>query len=84
MAVHAREAYQHSLIVTPDQQTILVHRLGTACSKIEALCQHWCIRELTIFGLVLRDDVAEQRVDVFVTFGPAAHRGLTQSIQMQR
>ena len=84
MEVHARKACRHSLIVTPDQQTIFVHRLSTASSKLEAFCQHRRIRELAIFGLGLRDDVAEQRVDVCVKFGPEAHRGLTQSIQMQR
>ena len=52
--------------------------------KIEAFCRRWQVRELALFGSVLRDDFSlESDVDVLVTFDPEAHRSLFDLVEMR-
>jgi hypothetical protein len=52
--------------------------------EIAAFCQRWKIRELALFGSVLRDDFGpDSDVDVLVTFDEDAGWGLFDHIQMQ-
>jgi len=52
--------------------------------EITQFCQRWKIRELALFGSVLRDDFApDSDVDVLVTFTEDARWGLLEHIQMQ-
>ena len=54
-------------------------------SKIARFCQHWHIRELALFGSVLRSDFGpDSDVDVLVTFAPEADWGLMEHVQMQQ
>ena len=52
--------------------------------EIAAFCQRWKIRELALFGSILRDDFSpDSDVDVLVTFGEHAEWGLFDHVQMQ-
>ncbi len=53
-------------------------------SLITQFCQHWKIKELAVFGSVLREDFSDQSdVDVLVTFGLGAEWSLIDHIQME-
>ena len=60
--------------------------LATApTTEIAQFCQRWLIRELALFGSVLRDDFGpDSDVDVLVTFSAEANWGLFDHIQMQQ
>lgn len=52
--------------------------------KIAEFCQRWKIRELSLFGSILRDDFRDDSdVDVLVTFEPNAEWGLLDHLTMQ-
>ena len=54
-------------------------------SEIARFCQRWHIRELALFGSVLRSDFGPgSDVDVLVTFSPEAEWGLLDHVQMQQ
>ena len=51
--------------------------------RIAAFCQRWGIRELALFGSVLRDDFgAESDIDVLVTYQPGREWTLADYMQM--
>lgn len=53
--------------------------------KIEAFCRKWQIRELALFGSVLRDDFRpDSDLDFLVTFAPDATWGLLDHAAMER
>lgn len=45
--------------------------------EIESFCQRWKVKELSLFGSVLRDDFNPQKsdIDVLIDFLPDAHWG---------
>jgi predicted nucleotidyltransferase len=48
---------------------ILTARLNVSSEAIQQFCERWRIRELALFGSVLRDDFrADSDLDVLVTF----------------
>lgn len=52
--------------------------------RIVEFCQRWKIRELALFGSVLRDDFRpDSDVDFLVTFEADAHRGFFDLITME-
>jgi uncharacterized protein len=51
---------------------------------IRQFCRRWQIRELALFGSVLRPDFRPDSVDVLVTFHDDADWGLLAHIQMQQ
>jgi len=52
---------------------------------IAKFCQRWKIRELALFGSVLRDDFTpDSDLDVLVAFAPDADWGLLDHVQMQQ
>ena len=52
--------------------------------KIEKFCRRWQIKELSLFGSVLRDDFGpDSDVDVLVRFDPEARRTLFDLARMQ-
>ena len=52
--------------------------------EIADFCQRWCIRELALFGSVLRDDFSsESDVDILVTFAPEADWSLFDHLRME-
>ena len=53
--------------------------------RIEAFCRKWKIRELALFGSVLRDDFNDASdIDVVVTFAPGAIPSLLDVMRMER
>jgi predicted nucleotidyltransferase len=54
-------------------------------AKISNFCDRWKIRELALFGSVLRDDFRpDSDLDVLVTFSLDADRILFDRVQMQQ
>jgi hypothetical protein len=52
--------------------------------EIAKFCQRWKIRELALFGSILRDDFGpDSDIDVLVTFAEDAEWGLFDHVQMQ-
>ena len=59
--------------------------LTAPTTEIAQFCQRWLIRELALFGSVLRDDFGpDSDVDVLVTFSAEADWGLLDHVQMQQ
>ncbi len=59
-------------------------RISLPLEGIESLCRKWKIRELSLFGSVLRNDFKPgSDVDVLVTFEPDAHWSLFDFIDLQ-
>lgn len=53
-------------------------------NEIEAFCRKWKIRELSLFGSVLRDDFRpDSDVDVLVSFEPEAPWDLFHLVEMR-
>ena len=58
-------------------------QLSYAPEKIEELCQRWKVKELALFGSVLRDDFGpDSDVDVLVTFAENAGWSLLDFVRM--
>jgi len=52
--------------------------------EIEAFCRKWQIRELALFGSVLRDDFGPKSdIDVLATFDPAASLSLFDLVEAE-
>ncbi len=59
-------------------------RIRLPQARIEDFCRRWNIRELAVFGSVLREDFRQDSdVDVLVTFTPDAEHSLLDLVQMQ-
>jgi predicted nucleotidyltransferase len=60
-------------------------RIPVSQEQIEAFCRKWKIRELALFGSVLRDDFhAESDIDLLVSFSPAADHSLLDHVHMEQ
>jgi uncharacterized protein len=52
--------------------------------SIEAFCRKWNVKELSVFGSVLRDDFdAQSDVDVLVSFAPGAEMTFEGFLEMR-
>ena len=59
-------------------------RLALPMDAVRAFCEKWGVRELSLFGSVLRDDFGpESDVDVLVDFGEGARWSLFDLVRMQ-
>ncbi len=59
-------------------------KLEIPLDKIEAFCRKWKIKELALFGSVLRDDFRpDSDVDFLVTFVEGAHWSFYDMVDMQ-
>lgn len=53
-------------------------------TQLTEFCQRWKVRELALFGSVLRDDFQPNSdIDILITFAPEAKRGAFVLAQMQ-
>ena len=53
--------------------------------KIADFCRRWNVRELSLFGSVVRSDFgSESDIDILIDFDEDSHWGLFDHIQMQR
>lgn len=60
-------------------------RLHIDRAKIEAFCRKWKIRELSLFGSVLREDFrADSDVDVLVTYCDDAEWTLLDEVRIEQ
>lgn len=60
-------------------------RIIIPANEIAAFCQRWKIRQMALFGSVLRDDFSEESdLDVLVDFEEGADWGLLDHVQMQQ
>jgi predicted nucleotidyltransferase len=53
--------------------------------KLQAFCQHWQIRELAVFGSILREDFCpdDSDVDFLAVFEPSCRWGLLDRVRME-
>lgn len=62
----------------------LQQRLSITSNKLSEFCQRWHIRELALFGSILRDGFhANSDIDMLVTFYPDAKISLLDLVDMQ-
>ncbi len=62
---------------------IVYKRLKISPESLAKLCQENKIKELAVFGSILRDDFYENSdIDLLVSYQSTAKRGLIQKIQM--
>ncbi|MGD8500113.1 MAG: nucleotidyltransferase family protein [Phycisphaerales bacterium] len=60
------------------------HGIDIPESRLSELCREWKVRELSLFGSVLRDDFSPSSdVDVLVSFDPAASWTLWDLMEMK-
>jgi len=65
-------------------QRLALSRIPLPLEEIESLCRKWGIRELSLFGSVLRDDFRPNSdVDILVEFEPQTHWSLFDFIDLQ-
>jgi uncharacterized protein len=71
-------------MATTEQQALLEQRLGVSQQAIAQFCQRWQIREMALFGSILRNDFrADSDVDVLVSFLPEARVSLLGLVDLQ-
>jgi|SRR5436305_3263743 len=59
-------------------------RIPIPMEVIDAFCRKWGVRELALFGSVLREDFSPQSdIDVLVAFAPGAQRSLFDLVEMR-
>jgi predicted nucleotidyltransferase len=64
--------------------SIAVGRIPVSTDAIVAFCRKWNVRELSLFGSVLREDFSPQSdIDVLVEFEPGTSRSLFDLVEMQ-
>ena len=62
---------ESQVLLKQNQQERLQQRLGVSFEQIAEFCQHHLIKELAVFGSVLRDDFkAESDIDFLVSVLP--------------
>ena len=70
---------------TVEERECLAARIGVTMSAIEAFCDRWQVRELALFGSVLRDDFGpDSDIDVLIRFKSERTPGLFGIAGMQR
>jgi uncharacterized protein len=53
--------------------------------ELAAFCRRWKVRELALFGSILRDDFGpDSDVDLLVSFDPAADWSLLDHVRMEK
>ena len=64
---------------------MLSDKIPVPPESLAEFCRHWKIRELALFGSVLRDDFRpESDIDVLVTFTEDADWGLFDHVRIQQ
>jgi predicted nucleotidyltransferase len=61
-----------------------LHGIAISMDQLAALCRRYHVRELALFGSVLRDDFRpDSDIDVLVEFEPGAPIGLLEYVGLQ-
>lgn len=59
-------------------------RIGTSLEAIASFCKRWNVKELALFGSVLRDDFRpDSDIDVLASFRPGCRHTFFDVLQMQ-
>lgn len=54
-------------------------------AQIESFCDRWLVRELSLFGSILRDDFRpDSDIDILIDFSPQADWSLLDHVKMQQ
>jgi predicted nucleotidyltransferase len=62
-----------------------MYQITIPTDEITKFCRRWKIRELALFGSVLREDFSpDSDLDILVTFAADADWGLLDHVQMQQ
>ena len=62
-----------------------LHGINLDSPGIVAFCRKWRIRELSVFGSILREDFrSDSDVDVLVTFDDSEECGLLETVEMEQ
>jgi predicted nucleotidyltransferase len=79
-----RYAARAAMAAQSQSSTGLTKRLGVNAEALSSLCRRWRIKELSLFGSVLRDDFRpDSDIDVLVTFEHDAEHSLLDVIALQ-
>ena len=63
---------------------MIYHGIDISESRLTELCRKWKVKELSLFGSILRDDFKPSSdVDVLVSFDPAAPWNLWDLMEMK-
>ena len=63
---------------------MIYHGIDISESRLTELCRKWKVKELSLFGSILRDDFKPSSdVDVLVSFDPAAPWSLWDLMEMK-
>jgi uncharacterized protein len=58
-------------------------KLNIPQAKIEAFCRRWSIKEMALFGSVLRDDFrSDSDIDILITLGPISRLTIDNRLAM--
>ena len=64
---------------------MLILPIKLPSEDISDFCDRWQVRELALFGSVLRDDFRpDSDIDLLIAFSPQADWGLLDHVRMQR
>lgn len=75
----------HTNDVVPLDELGIAERVPVTQAQIEAFCRKWKIRELALFGSVLRDDFRpDSDIDVLVEFEPDSGHSLFEFYDMEQ
>lgn len=75
----------NQLLKTDQNISLIQTRLGISQQKLEEICTHWKITELTLFGSILRLDFTEKSdIDILVTFADEARWGLIDFMRLNQ
>ena len=75
----------HGPWATRDELALVASRVPLDLERIAAFCRKWGIREMALFGSVLRDDFDPDRsdVDVLFRFLPGVRAGVEADLDMR-
>lgn len=66
-------------------ESSVAERIKVEPKTLEAFCRRWKVRQLALYGSILRDDFRPNSdIDALVTFAPDALWNLFEIVQMQR
>jgi uncharacterized protein len=72
-------------MITNVIQCVMSSFLPPPRDRLAALCQHWKIRELSVFGSVARGDAtADSDIDLLVEYEPDADWSLLDTARLRR
>jgi predicted nucleotidyltransferase len=73
------------MMLEPQNDHILKHRLGLSSREILEFCQRWGIKKMAVFGSILRNDFQDESdIDLLIYFAPNVRQGLLTLARIKR